>query len=115
MIEVEFWALLTFLAGLLVVFLGAAWGVIRMTQTQASAATNQRMQGMETALGELKSSSQAEASQWQRVDKEILKLRAELPLHYVRREDYVRGQTVIESKLDALATKLENVQLRGTL
>ncbi|MCF6763788.1 MULTISPECIES: hypothetical protein [Pseudomonas] len=42
------------------------------------------------------------------------RLRADMPLHYVRREDYVRNQTVIEAKLDALALKLENVQLKGT-
>ena len=32
---------------------------------------------------------------------------------YVRREDYIRGQSVIESKLDGLALKIENVQLRA--
>jgi hypothetical protein len=36
-----------------------------------------------------------------------------MPLHYVRREDYVRNQTVIEAKLDALALRLENVRLKG--
>ena len=36
-----------------------------------------------------------------------------MPLHYVRREDYIRGQSVIESKLDGLALKIENVQLRA--
>ncbi|MCS5516194.1 hypothetical protein NWF32_17140 [Pseudomonas qingdaonensis] len=41
------------------------------------------------------------------------RLRGEMPLHYVRREDFVRNQTVIEAKLDALALKLENVQLKG--
>jgi len=45
-------------------------------------------------------------------ERELLQLKADLPLHYVRREDYVRNQTVIEAKLDALALKLENVQLR---
>ena len=30
-----------------------------------------------------------------------------------RREDYIRGQSVIESKLDGLALKIENVQLRA--
>jgi len=37
----------------------------------------------------------------------LLRLRAELPLDYVRREDWIRNQTVIEAKLDGLATKLE--------
>lgn len=40
-------------------------------------------------------------------EKSILRLRAELPLEYVRREDWIRNQTVIEAKLDALAAKLD--------
>ena len=36
----------------------------------------------------------------------------DLPLQYVRREDYIRNQTVIEAKLDAVASKLETAQLR---
>lgn len=48
----------------------------------------------------------AEAGQWQRIERELLTLKADLPLNYVRREDYIRGQSVLESKLDALATKV---------
>ena len=43
-------------------------------------------------------------------EKDLLRLRAELPLDYVRREDWIRNQTVIEAKLDGLATKLENMR-----
>ena len=39
-----------------------------------------------------------------------MRFKADLPLNYVRREDYIRGQTVIEAKLDALYNKLEVVQ-----
>jgi hypothetical protein len=49
----------------------------------------------------------------QSLERDFLRFQAELPLHYVRREDYVRGQTVIEAKLDALYNKLEIVQLKG--
>ncbi|HBO0115257.1 TPA: hypothetical protein L4A45_006184, partial [Pseudomonas aeruginosa] len=44
---------------------------------------------------------------------ELMSLKAELPFQYVLRDDYIRGQSVIEMKLDSLATKLENAQLRG--
>lgn len=39
-------------------------------------------------------------------EKDLLRLRAELPVEYVRREDWVRNQTIIEAKLDALAAHL---------
>lgn len=63
-------------------------------------------------LDALDSAAKADVGQWQRVERELLNLKADLPLHYVRREDYIRGQSVIEAKLDALGIKLENVQLR---
>jgi hypothetical protein len=46
------------------------------------------------------------------VERQLLMLRADLPLQYVRREDYVRNQTVIEAKLDSVALKIENWQLK---
>lgn len=49
----------------------------------------------------------------QALERDFLKWQAELPVHYVRREDYVRGQSVIEAKLDALYSKLEVVQIKG--
>lgn len=67
---------------------------------------NSRLQGIET-------SNREESSQWQRMERELLTLKADLPLNYVRREDYIRGQSVIEAKLDGLGVKLENAQLRA--
>jgi hypothetical protein len=65
-----------------------------------------RLDGIETTNRE-------EAGQWQRVERELLSLKGDLPLQYVRREDYIRGQSVIEAKLDGLASKLEVLQLRS--
>ncbi len=47
---------------------------------------------------------------WSRLEREFLEFRADLPLHYVRREDYLRGQAVLEAKLDALYSKIELIQ-----
>lgn len=47
------------------------------------------------------------------LEKDFLRFQGELPLQYVRREDFLRGQTLIEAKLDGLALKLENIQLRS--
>lgn len=48
-----------------------------------------------------------------KLERDFLEWRAELPIHYVRREDYVRGQSVIEAKLDALYSELKLVQIKG--
>ena len=37
-----------------------------------------------------------------------------LPNLYLRREDYIRGQSTIEAKLDAIATELKMVQIKGS-
>jgi hypothetical protein len=49
-----------------------------------------------------------------RHERDLLELKADLPLHYVRREDYVRNQTVIEAKLDGLALRIQNALLKGS-
>ncbi|MGN5220492.1 hypothetical protein [Aeromonas veronii] len=46
-------------------------------------------------------------------EREFMALKLELAHDYVRREDFVRNQTVIEAKLDGLASKIEVYQLRG--
>ncbi len=79
------------------------------SQESARAANHEqvsrRLDGMEAAARE-------ESGNWARIERDLLAMKADLPLHYVRREDYIRGQSVIESKLDGLALKIENVQLR---
>ncbi|MBT0665751.1 hypothetical protein KI809_15685 [Geobacter pelophilus] len=47
------------------------------------------------------------------LERQLLKWEARLPIDYVRREDFIRNQTVIESKLDGLALRLENTQNKG--
>ena len=64
-------------------------------------------------LDGLELASRAERDQWQRVERELLNLKAELPLHYVRREDYVQAIATIMAKLDAMALRFENILLRG--
>ncbi|MDO2285968.1 hypothetical protein Q2443_26095, partial [Escherichia coli] len=64
-------------------------------------------------LDAIEQAAREETNQWQRVERELMSLKAELPFQYVLRDDYIRGQSVIEMKLDSLATKLENAHLRG--
>ena len=100
----------------------AAAGKLLLTQTQRHLDT--RFTAQETAraanhdqvsrrLDSMEEAARSEMGNWQRIERDLLKLQADMPLHYVRREDYIRGQSVIESKLDGLALKIENVQLRA--
>ena len=63
---------------------------------------------VERALGQIREDSR----KWSELEREFLRHLAELPVNYVRREDYVRGQTLIEAKLDAIASELKLVQIQ---
>lgn len=67
----------------------------------------------DTKFSAIEAASREESSQWQRIERELLSLKAELPVQYVRREDYIRNQTVIEAKIDRVFGKLELLQLQG--
>ncbi|MCG8991460.1 hypothetical protein LH427_04775 [Laribacter hongkongensis] len=123
-VQVEFWQLLTFLAGLLLSFLSFAFVAGKMLLSQVDRRLDQRFQAMESAretagrhwdekFAALLEQNKREAEGWQSLEREFLRFQADLPLNYVRREDYVRNQTVIEAKLDAVALKIENIQLKG--
>lgn len=67
---------------------------------------------LDQRLTRIEDSEKENGAQVSKFERDLLNLRAELPEKYVRREDYVRGQSVIEAKLDALFLRLEKVQLR---
>lgn len=98
-IQLELWHLLL----LFMAFCGCVAGFGRVLLDQFEKRLHERFSGLEDAT--------AKAFD---VERQLLELRADLPLHYVRREDYIRGQSVIEAKLDGLAMRIENMTLKGT-
>lgn len=44
----------------------------------------------------------------ERIDRELRELLITMPDKYVRREDYVRRETVIEAKIDQLSLRIQN-------
>lgn len=119
-VQVEFWQLVT----LLITFLGFLFGAGKVLLAQIDRRLSERFQAMEKAredagrhwderFGTLLEQSRREAEGWANLERDFLRFQADLPLQYVRRDDYVRNQTVIEAKLDAVALKIENFQLKG--
>ncbi|MCC0545511.1 hypothetical protein LJG65_08260 [Pseudomonas aeruginosa] len=119
-VELELWQLIT----LLLTFLGACAGGGKLLLNQIQKSLDARFASQDQArmanheqlsyrLDAIEQAAREETNQWQRVERELMSLKAELPFQYVLRDDYIRGQSVIEMKLDSLATKLENAQLRG--
>lgn len=121
-LQVDFWQLVGLLVSF-ITFCGVGAGVMLRLVTGR---LDDRFQSLEKARAEaqqqlslrldaIEQVNRDETIQWQRVEREFLKFQADLPLRYVMRDDYIRGQTVIEAKLDGLAGRIENAQLRSML
>ncbi|QND84184.1 hypothetical protein [Chromobacterium piscinae] len=95
-------------------FLGFLFGAGKMLLAQIDRRQSERDAKQEAQINTLLTQIAKEAESVHQLERDFLKFQADLPLSYVRREDYVRNQTVIEAKLDAVALKIENIQLKGT-
>ena len=103
-VEFEIWQLIT----LLLTIVGAFWGMTKMVLAQFA----RRIDEKDAAWGQRLDVLAEEYKGLQRLDRDLLALRLELAERYVKRDDYIRGQTVIEAKLDAINSELRNVQIR---
>ena len=119
-VQIELWHLVT----LSLAVLGGFWTLAKVIASQFQEHLDTRFAAQDetrkanhtqlaTRLDSLEQINREEAMQWQRLERDLLRLQADMPIHYVRREDYIRGQTVIEAKLDSLALRMENIQLKG--
>ncbi|MBU1352111.1 MAG: hypothetical protein KKB95_09485 [Gammaproteobacteria bacterium] len=107
-LQIDFWQLLGLGLTLLSGFAGIIFGAGRFIAGQFEQRINERFDVLQKAR-------EAEAQGITNLEREFLRWQADLPLHYVRREDYVRGQSIVEAKLDGLATKIDNAQLRASM
>lgn len=123
-IQLEFWQLLSGIGGIAVLFVGCAWTLGSLLLKQIDRRLDERFRALEEArrvaaahwderFAAVIAEHRGEAESWKRLEREFLEFQARLPLDYVRREDYIRGQTVIEAKIDAVYSKLEVVLLKG--
>lgn len=123
-VQVELWALLTFLVGLFISFIGCVFGFAKVLGGQIDKRLDEKFKAQDAAreagskalrdtLQQHLEQEKRTAEQITALEREFLTWKGELPLHYVRREDYVRGQTVLEAKLDAVFSELKLVQIKG--
>ncbi|EAA5455484.1 hypothetical protein Y819_001879 [Salmonella enterica subsp. enterica] len=102
MLQIDFWEVISMALS----FLGVLIAAGKMLLTQIEKRLNERFEALEAARKESETG-------WSRLEREFLEFRADMPLNYVRREDYIRGQTVIEAKLDALYSEVKRSQGGG--
>lgn len=119
-VQLELWHLIT----LLLAFFGAVgvFGKLLLGQVEKrlverfaaqDAAREVTQKHWDDQFDKLERATKEEAGHWLQIERDLMSLKADLPVQYVRREDYVRNQTVLEAKLDAVAVRIENIQLRS--
>ena len=106
-----FGPLSTLAAGGWAVFKAFGWLVGKVV-AQFEARLDERFAAQETARSERSRLWEARLARvddnYAKIDRELRDLLINLPDRYVRREDYVRRETVIEAKIDQLSLRIQN-------
>ena len=76
---------------------------------------NNNFQVMQNRLEDVAKQSAQNHDDIRDLERKFYKFQIDLPHVYVAREDYIRGQTVIEAKLDALALKIASKNVPAKL
>ncbi|HGJ5864068.1 MAG TPA: hypothetical protein ACHBZ9_15710 [Arsenophonus nasoniae] len=100
-LQVDFWVLVSYLFGLAGFLGGLARWFIRETEKRQG----ERFASLERLMRD-------SADKWSRLEREVLEFKVEVPARYVRRDEFIHYQQVVESRLDAIYQKLETIQLR---
>lgn len=107
-IQLEVYQFIMILIAVLSIVIGTVkilWSRIEKSLEQNFSMTNQNID--EVAKQAAKGQEEVRA-----LERQFLEFKADMPFRYIARDDYIRGQTIIEAKLDAVAGKLEKVQIK---
>jgi len=92
----EHWQLFVFLAGLI-----AAWSALIVAVLRAM---------LKAHCDDINRRIDERMSKLSKVESDFLELKADLPLSYIRKEDFVRFEVVINAKLDRLYDSIERLK-----
>ena len=93
-ISIEFWQLVMFAISIL----GGYWGFAQRQLAQYQKQQEERHERQD----KINESMAA-------LGKEFLEFQAKLPMTYVLRDDYIRGQAILEAKMDAVHKTLSEI------
>lgn len=108
-VQLEVWHLVS----LLLAFFGAVWAFGKTLMTQS-------MRQLDARFDNINKSRTEERIEWtyrfnmmeqSKVahEREMMQLKADMPINYIRREDHIRFETGVTGKLDGLAGKLDQL------
>jgi len=123
-LTVEFWTLVGLVITGLGSVIGIVWKLVGGLLGQAIKRIDDHFLALETAqekagsdlvrrLSVIEKNGHDSALHIARLERDLLKLQADLPLSYVRRDDYLAAVKDISSKLDLLTIRIEKILIRG--
>lgn len=93
------------------VLVGGFWAVVKVALGQFEKRLNERFATQEKARVSAKEDWDRRFGDLDRgqrgLERDFLSFKAELPVNYVRREDAIRENTIVNAKLDALALRMD--------
>jgi phage host-nuclease inhibitor protein Gam len=95
----EHWQIFGALAALVAAWSLVILGVMRRIMSQCT-------EDLERKINALSDISKDQ----QRIERAIMELKADLPVQYVRREDHIRSEVVISTKMDRVIDKVDRLQ-----
>lgn len=108
-ITIDFWQVIGFLSGIVVALATLAWLLIGQLERRL----DERFIGLQEESKEWRALEKRLGDSCRDMDLRLAQLHSDTAEKYIRREDYIRGQTVIEAKLDAISSELKLVQIQG--
>jgi hypothetical protein len=113
MIQVDIVGLAGSVFGLVAFFIMVVAAMGRLLLSQFERRLDERFAVQETARHEggvrWQHRFERHEDEQRELERDFLEFRADMPLNYVRREDQIRRDTVIDAKLDAINARLELV------
>lgn len=111
-IQIELWALLSTLGGWLLILGGGLWTVAKVIGGQVDRRLNEKFQAQSESITLYAESATRTADSLRQLEQDFLNWKGTLPVTYVLRDDYIRGQVVLEAKQDAQRSEIKVVQLQ---
>lgn len=96
-------------------FMGVLWALMKVFAIQYEKSLEHRFKQLNESMGSIKQSQATERDTTQRLERELLLFKAELPRDYVRRDDFIRAVGTIEAKMDNMALRVERALLSNDI
>lgn len=98
-----------------IVTLFLAWsalliGVIKWLLDKNQKQGDGRLAEINRRLEALENTAKQDTGEWQRGEREILELRAELARDYVRRQDFIQVISSLDAKMETLTLKIDSIK-----